>query len=189
MPLPSIVAVVFAVAAGAPAETVGKTQSGWTVGAFGGLGLTILSSEVNRSAIGLNAGYGKPEPRFRLGKIPAQLVLEGYAFNTRSTGIDMHPAFAETVVGGLAYSRWRWARRAGVGAYMDLGIGLSYADRTNRDLDSRLNSTPYFGGGLALARGSHEWLVGLAFHHLSNAGTRGNNQGMNFLLLSVRYRF
>ncbi len=181
--------LLAAIATSAYSEPPAKTAPGWTLGAFAGHGYTILSSEVNRDAIGLNIGYGKPEPHFRIGKLPAQLVFEGYTFNTRSDGINESKPFAETVFGAMSYARWRWPRKHGIGAYLDFGIGLCYADRSNRDLDSRVDSTPYLGGGFALPSGKGEWLVGAAWLHVSNAGTKGHNQGMNFLMIGARHRF
>lgn len=170
-------------------DTIGKTAPGFTFGAFGGKAFPVVGSEVSRHDFGFDLGYGKPEPRFRLGKLPAQLVYEAYYMDMRSEGIDHFPGFTESVFGALAFARYRWPRAHAVGGYGDMGIGLAYADRSNRDLDSRIDSTPYLGAGLAIASGKSEWLIGLSILHISNAGTKGNNQGINNLLFDIRYRF
>jgi Lipid A 3-O-deacylase (PagL) len=156
---------------------------------FGGQSLTILGSEDKRTAIGFGVGYGKPEPRFAMPRVGAQLVWEGYYDHSGSPGIrNDRPNQAESL-GVLAYGRWRWPQKRGLGAYATLGWGIQYANQTSRDLDSKINSTPMIGFGVSWNTGQGEGSLGIRLLHISNAGLVGENQGQNQLFLVYGWRF
>ena len=153
-------------------------------------GQIMLGSEDVRGGYGLSYGYGRPEPKFRAGQIPAQLVYEGYLNHTQSPGVDPLPGDATYATGGLAYSRWRWPLdKHGNGVYVDLGWGFQYASHPTVDLDTRWNSTPIFGVGGAFRSGDQEFLIGLRYLHISNGGTDRPNFGDNQILLTLGIRY
>ncbi len=163
-------------------------SSHYFMGFFGRSEL-IFGSEDSRFGGGLSYAYGKPEKRFQLGHIPAQLVYEGYVDHTQSGGSGFPPN-STLATGGLGYARWRWPMdQQGNGVYVDLGWGMQFANRPTLDLDTRLNSTPVLGLGGVFRDGSKEFLIGLRYLHISNAGTNHPNFGQNeiFLTLGVRY--
>lgn len=156
---------------------------------FGGQSMTILGSEDRRTGFGLGFGYGRPEPRFHVRGMRTQLVYEAYYDHTSSRGASGHgPNQAETF-GAMAYGRWRWPLKRGVGIYATAGWGLQYTNRTSVDLDSNINSTPMLGLGFSWDTGDGEASIGLRFLHISNAGTRGRNQGQNQLYLVYSWSF
>jgi hypothetical protein len=173
----------------AGAQTLGKTDPSTEVGIFAGQGKQILGSELKRDAYGFSLAHGKPEPHFRIGKLPAQLVYEGYVLGTHSQANSFHAAQDDLGLGGLMYARYRWARNHGIGAYFDAGIGLIYVDKTNRDLSSHINSTPYLASGITFPSGKGEFILGGEWLHISNAGTVGHNLGANLFLVSLKYRW
>ena len=155
---------------------------------FGGQSMTILGSEDKRTAFGIGVAYGRPEPRFHIDGTGAQLVYEVYYDHSSSRGASGQPANETDSFGALAYARYRWPMREGFGFYATAGWGLQYSDRPTVDLDSRLNSTPMVGFGIAWDTGEGEGSIGLRFLHISNAGIVGRNQGQNQLHLVYSWR-
>jgi len=181
-------ASVFCVAAADNVDSVTK-PSHYITGFFGQSEM-IFGSEDGRFGGGIGYGFGRPEKRFQMGKIPAQLVVEGYIDHTQSDGGSGFPPNSTFAAGGLAFARWRWPMdKDGNGVYADLGWGMQLANRPTLDLDSRLNSTPVCGFGGAYRDGDREYLIGLELLHISNAGTVRPNYGQNelFFTMTVRY--
>lgn len=157
---------------------------------FFGQSATILGSEDGRYGGGIGYAYGQPEKRFKMGGALAQLVYEGYVDHTESDGSNTYPANATVALGGLAYARWRWPLdREGNGFYTDLGWGLQFANQPTLDLDTRLNSTPVLDFGGTIKDGHTEYMVGIRYLHISNAGTDRPNYGQNefFFTVGIRY--
>jgi len=161
------------------------------ISGFLGKSMIMLGSEDVRFGGGLSYAFGRPEKRFQLGQIPAQLVYEGYVDATHSNGANGCSPNSTIAVGGLAYARWRWPLdRHGNSMFFDLGWGLQLADEPTVDLSSDLNSTPVLDIGGIHRAGKLEYLAGLRVLHISNAGTDRPNYGQNelFLMFGVRYR-
>lgn len=157
---------------------------------FYGKSIGWLGSEEVRVGGGLGYAVGQPEPRFAWGRIPAQLVYEGYVNHTWGVSNYKEHNTNTIALGGLAYGRWFWPQdHEGRGMYADLGWGLQYADHPTHDLDLKLNSTPVFGIGGLFPMGKREFMVGLRYMHVSNAGTKEPNQGQNQFYLLVGLRF
>lgn len=172
-----------------------RTRPGYYVSGFFGRSLLILGSKDQRTGGGFSVEYGKPEPRFQIKSIPAQLVYELYADRTYSHGISREGPNQTWGLGFLALARHRWPLSPhGVGFFTDLGFGVHYEDIQTHDLPTHFNTTPTIGFGIAFpgAHG-HEWLVGLRLLHISNGGTgghsEGSNPGQNQVLATVGYRF
>lgn len=167
-----------------------RTRSSHYFTAFGLQGQRIFGSQDLRTGNGFSYGYGRPEPKFRWGQIPAQLVYEGYLDHTESRGAQGRPPNRTYALGGLAYSRWRWPLdKMGNGVYADIGWGFQLADHPTLDLDSQFNSTPFLTFGGTFKYGEREFMVGLRYLHISNANLKGRNRGENELLLSVGFRY
>ena len=193
MKLPTCILAVFAFSAFATAsdnDIDPRISSSHYVMGFFGQSEIIFGSEDGRFGGGFSYAYGRPEKRFTAGKIPAQFVYEGYIDHTQSDGGSGYPANSTFAVGGLGYARWRWPMDSqGNGVYADLGWGLQLANQPTLDLESRLNSTPVGGFGGVYKAGDREYLIGIRFLHISNAGLVKPNYGQNelFLTLGVRY--
>ena len=165
------------------------TSSHYFMGFFGQSEI-IFGSEDGRFGGGFSYAYGRPEKRFQMGEIPAQLVYEVYIDHTQSDGGAGFPPNYTLATGVLGYSRWRWPMdKDGNGMYADLGVGLQAATRPTLDLESVVNSTPVGDIGGVYKDGHREYLIGLRFLHISNAGFVKPNYGQNevFLTLGVRY--
>ncbi len=160
------------------------------ISGFLAYGQVILGSEDQRWGGGISYGYGRPEPRFQCGKIPAQLVYELYADHTQSHGLGRWGQNSTFALGSVAFARWRWPLdKQGNGIYVDLGWGLQVADKPTLNLDSMLNSTPMGGIGGTYGFGDKEFIVGVRFLHASNAGLKGHNRGDNQLLFTMGFRY
>lgn len=157
---------------------------------FFGQSQTILGSEDGRFGGGLSYAFGQPEKRFAMRGIPGQLVYEGYVDHTQSFGNMGFPPNATFALGALSYSRWRWPiDRNGNGVYADLGWGLQFANRPTLDLDTRLNSTPVIDIGGTYRDGHIEYLIGIRYIHISNAGTDHPNYGQNEFFFTFGFRY
>lgn len=165
-----------------------KTGKSYFVGAWGGQGQLILGSQDQRVTGGLSFGYGMPDPRIRWKSIPGQFIREFYIQRSHSKGVG-EPRNDSNSFGFLAIARWRPARGRGFGMYADLGFGIQVQDKTSVDLDSKYNTTPMVGIGVASRVGDTEVLYGLRLLHISNGGTRKPNHGQNQLLLTAFVRF
>jgi len=157
---------------------------------FYGKSIGWLGSEEVRVGGGVGYAVGKPEPRFAWGRITAQVVYEGYVNHTWGMSSYKGHDVNTIGVGALAYGRWFWPKdSAGRGMYADLGWGLQYANHPTHDLDLKVNSTPVVGIGGLFPAGKREYMIGLRYLHVSNAGTKEPNQGQNqfYLLFGVRF--
>jgi hypothetical protein len=156
---------------------------------FGGQSLLIIGSEDRRVGIGIGLGYGRPEPRFTFQKVPAQLVYEVYYDHTSSRGASGQGPNQVESVGALAYARYMWAKKRGMGFYATVGWGLQYSNQTTVDLGSKINSTPTVGFGVTWDTGEGEGSIGIRLLHISNGGLVPPNQGQNQLFLVYSWRF
>jgi len=165
------------------------TPSHYFAGFFGKSQI-IFGSEDGRFGGGVSYAFGKPEKRFQMGEIPAQLVYEGYVDHTQSDGGSGFPANSTFAVGGLAYARWRWqVDKFGNGVYYDLGWGLQAASEVTLDLESTVNSTPVMDFGGVYREGHREYMIGLRYLHISNAGIVRPNYGQNEVFLTIGCRY
>ena len=164
---------------------IGQNNGGATrlLTVFGGQSYEILGSEDVRQAWGMGIQWVRSERALRFKGFMADLVMEGYFLDSTSKGASQMPPNRTLAFGGLAMARYKWPVKNDVRGYLEIGWGLQYTPETSVDLDSNINSTPVLGFGASIQRSGHEFLVGLRYLHISNAGIRGNNQGQNGLNL------
>ncbi|MBX3118495.1 MAG: acyloxyacyl hydrolase [Fimbriimonadaceae bacterium] len=156
----------------------------------GGLGrsLTILGSEELRRGYTLGLQYELPNTRARLFGHNADLVLEGYYGNNRRGVLDLEPPSTLISAGVLVFFRFKKHLHGDTAYLVDLGWGLTYGSDRTRDLDSRLNSSPALSFWISHGPRHREFMYGLRYLHLSNAGFVGNNQGQNQIFLTFGIR-
>ena len=82
---------------------------------------------------------------------------------------------------------FRYARSRTSGPYVEAAIGLHFLTDTHIKPDVTLSTHFQFGDhiGVGWRRGAYD--VSLRLQHLSNAGLRNPNPGVNFLLLRLGY--
>jgi hypothetical protein len=152
-------------------------------------GQAFLGSEDIRRGGFYGFEYAKPEPRFRWRTNRAQMVWEGYFLSSKGQGFDNLPVNHTNAFGGLVLARY-WKRGdEGLPTYFELGCGLQWASMPTQDLDSQLSSTPVIGVGVAVPFEGQELLISARIFHISNAGTKGSNQGQNQFHFLVGLRF
>lgn len=156
----------------------------------GGLGrsLTVLGSEELRRGYTLGLQYEMPNTRVRLFGHDAKLVLEGYYGNNSRGFLDLEPPNTLVSFGALAFYRFRKHLHGDTVWLIDVGWGLTYGSEKTRDLDSRLNSTPTVSLWVSHGPRNREFMYGIRFMHLSNAGFVGKNQGQNQVYLTFGVR-
>lgn len=165
----------------------GAQEGKWYLHIRGGKALEpFLGSEDPREFLSVGMSYARPDPRLRFRRHLAEFVMEAQFERSHSHGASGQPANYTDSVGIAAAARYRWGKNF----FLDIGWGLQYSDQRTVDLNSRLNSTPFVGGGLSFRHRGSEYLVGARFFHLSNAGLEGDNQGSNQLgfFLAVQFR-
>jgi hypothetical protein len=107
-----------------------------------------------------------------------------------SFGLTIHPG-ARTVaaVNMLALYHLRFLAAGRVTPYIEGGIGGIYTDfqaQGKGQQGSRINFNPLLGVGLEVApRSGPPFFAAVRLHHLSNAGLRRANQGVDSALLMV----
>ena len=82
---------------------------------------------------------------------------------------------------------FRYARSRTSGPYIEGAIGLHFLTDTHIKPDVTLSTHFQFGDHLGVGWRSGRYDVGLRLQHLSNAGLRNPNPGVNFLLLRLAY--
>ncbi len=157
------------------------------IGGFG-QSLTILGSEEERRGYTLGLQYEVPKTRIRAFGHNAQLVLEGYYGNNSRGVLDLEPPSRLVSAGFLAFYRFRKHLDGDTAYLFDIGWGLTYGNAKTRDLDSRLNSTPTLSLWISHGPKHREFMYGLRYMHLSNAGLVGHNQGQNQLYFTFGIR-
>ena len=82
---------------------------------------------------------------------------------------------------------FRYARSRTSGPYLEAAIGLHFLSDTHIQPNVTLSTHFQFGDhiGVGLRRGRYDF--GLRLQHLSNAGLRNPNPGVNFVSLRVAY--
>lgn len=82
---------------------------------------------------------------------------------------------------------------AGFSAYAELAVGFHLLSRTSVSPERQFGSAFQFGDvifGLGMRFGDKgQYDIGYRYQHLSNAGIKGPNQGINFHQLRLLYRF
>jgi hypothetical protein len=73
------------------------------------------------------------------------------------------------------------------GAYFDAGIGGHMISDSHISSDLRISTRFQFGDHLGIGYRHERYDIGLRFQHLSNAGLRNPNPGINFLVVRVQY--
>lgn len=131
----------------------------------------------------------RPEPRFAFVGRPAQAVWSVYYMNTRGSGFANQPERSMDTVGATIGARYPLGLVLRNEMFLEAGWGLSYSSQNTIDLDSKVNSTPYLGAGFFFNTAGQQWIIGVRWWHMSNAGFRGQNLGMNNMQYTLGIRF
>lgn len=153
-------------------------------GFFAGRSELVLGTDDPRFGGGFFYEYGRPEPKLKFLRVPAQHVSEFYMDRTHSHGANGELTNDSYAAGVLEIARMRFKS-----AFFDVGWGLQAQNRATTDVPSYINSTPIVGTGFVFHAAHADWFTGVRWLHISNAGTMHRNPGQNelFLMLGVRY--
>ena len=165
-------------------------QRHWFSSAFAGQSMIVFGSSDPRMVGGYGIGYTFGDrAKLRIHKHPGNLIGELYYNYSKSNGIKAYPANSSSAFGVLAYSRYTWYPKEAPASFFDLGWGIQVASRTTHDLESKINSTPFFDFGIIVGPDHPRAFVGGRFMHISNAGTVGKNEGQNQIYFLVQIPF
>ena len=160
---------------------------GYYIGIFGGKTAVMLGSNEKRTGFGFTFQYGENFPSLRFRKYPGELVVEMSFDYSHGGGFKTYGANDRFGFSILPMARWRGRPKDGRSLFIDLGLGLYFSDPTV-DINSFISTQPTLDAGIDFKSGEHEWLIGLRLRHVSNGGTKGPNDGQNFIALFVNYR-
>ena len=107
-------------------------------------------------------------------------------FGEAALFVYSHPR-ATFAVGPIAIGlRRQFGQRGAVRPFISGGAGLMVTRLDVIELDRAFNGQLFYGGGLRWLRprGPH-WRIEIRNHHLSNAGTAGENLGLNAFMVIV----
>ena len=159
------------------------------VSIFYGRSQPILGSEDFRRGGGLMLGYGRRDPKLKIGNLEGELVWNAYWLETSSDGVNGDLPNTTEAYGLLASTLYRWKIGRDFGFYATLGFGVQYVDQTTYDLPLNLNTTPAFGLGVLFRQNGLEYNFGINLLPISNGGRKPPNPGQNFVVLSLGIRF
>ena len=154
--------------------------------------LYLQAGVAERNAYATTVGVTWPWPTWfwGLGSGVVRGQWDGYLSNWSSRPADT--ARRNTLVLGLGPSL-RWRGDAGQSPwFVELGTGVSWANRHYRNRSDAFGSRFNFASHLGLGRNfgaqqAHE--ISLRIQHSSNAGMKEPNPGENFLLLRYAHAF
>lgn len=178
--------VVFGQSAGAVDR---NSESYWSGNVAAGFGQDVLGSEDVRRGGLYGVSYSTPWNRLRYKNNRAQVVVSGYYMFTKGGGYDYLPVNHLHTYGISAAARYWNHIFKGTETFFDFGWGLSYGNKMTIDLSSRVNSTPFLGVGAVIPGTDGRLLATVRWFHMSDAGTKGNNQGLNQIQYGLSWRF
>ena len=161
----------------------------WSFEASTALGQRVLGSEQIRRggfyAVSLSTDWNG----LRYASQDGQFVVRGYYMFSKGSEFRGGPVFNMHTVGLTASARYWNELIKGTDTYLELGWGLAFNNMVTRDLDTRLLSTPVIGLGMVIPGTDAKYSLSVRWFHMSNAGTRGNNQGLNMVHYGLQVRF
>lgn len=166
------------------ADAAGKTREGDVPNRYGVIALA--GSSYNPSGIEFWQAGGVAV--FDYDKVWHHWAPEGLRFKLEyclGTTLDGEPrtvasldAFALQYLDIIATERLR--------PYLEAGIGVAYTDFQVEGQGSRVNFNPVLGAGVEFPlRNASSLFVSVRLHHLSNAGLKDENRGINSAVLAV----
>ena len=161
----------------------------WRVSASALFGQDWLGSEDTRRGALYSVAYGRPEPRLHFWGYDAEMDLEAYFMFTKGGADFIAGPNSSFHYGLLLVGRYYQHYAKTLRAFVEGGWGLQYTNRLTHDIDSLWNSTPMIGAGFIVPMRGDELMVSLRYFHISNGGTAGDNEGLNFFQLSAGLRF
>ena len=156
-------------------------RSSWYVSAGPAFGQVIIGSEDTRRGQAYAVGRVTYSRGLSSSHVPGYMVTELTYNSTRGGGFEDIPGDQLRIVGLQVAARWHPTWLANHKVYAQIGLGITYADHTTRDLDSSFNTAPFVAVGATWPLRGDRAVVEVRFWHVSNGGTVGNNQGMNQL--------
>ena len=133
--------------------------------------------------------FSHPEPRFHIWNYNAEFDIEGYYMFTKGGARFLAGPNSSHHYGLLFIDRYYQHMSGEVRTFLEGGWGVQYTNRLTHDIDSMWNSTPMLGAGFVVPVQGKELMFTVRYFHISNAGTQGGNEGLNFFQVLVGLRY
>jgi hypothetical protein len=179
-----VLVLTVAMAASAPAQ-----EPRWGVRTSALFGQDWLGSEDTRRGGYYAVSHSHREPRFHFWGYDAEMDLEAYYMVTKGGSDFVAGPNTSHHYGLLVIGRYYQKYAKSARAFVEGGWGLQYTNRLTHDLDSLWNSTPMIGAGFIVPLDDTELMFSVRYFHISNGGTAGDNEGLNFFQFTVGARF
>jgi hypothetical protein len=180
---PALAALLGLSCAATPAQEM------WRASAGAVFGQTWLGSQDLRSGGIYTVSYARPEPRLHFWGYDAEMDFEAYYMFSQGGGDFLAGHNSSHHYGLMAVGRYYQKYTKSTRAFVEAGWGLQFTNRLTHDLDSRINSTPMLGVGIVVPFEDFEVMFNVRYFHISNAGTAGGNEGLNFFQVQTGLRF
>jgi hypothetical protein len=164
-------------------------ETKWRVSAGALYGQDWLGSEDTRRGAMYSFSYSHPEPRLHFWGYDAELDIEPYFMFTKGGADFIAGPNSSFHYGVLLIGRYFQHYTHATRAFVEGGWGLQYTNRLTHDIDSLWNSTPMLGVGFIVPFKGEELMFTVRYFHISNGGTAGDNEGLNFFQFSAGLRF
>lgn len=161
----------------------------WRVSAGALFGQTWLGSQDLRQGGYYAIARSRPEPRLHFWGHAAEMDVEAYYMYTKGGHWSILPTNNSHHYGVMLVGRYFQRTASRTRAFLEAGWGLQYTNRVTHDIDSNWNSTPMIGLGFDVELKGYDLMFGARYFHISNAGTVGGNEGLNFLQFQVGFRY
>ncbi len=161
----------------------------WSVSASALFGQDWLGSEDTRRGAMYAVSRSKHEPRLHFMGYDADLDVEAYYMFTKGGSDFIAGPNSSHHYGVLFTGRYFQHYAKSARAFVEGGWGLQYTNRLTHDLDSLWNSTPMLGMGIIVPFDKKDLMISVRYFHISNAGTAGDNEGLNFIQFRFGLRF
>lgn len=161
----------------------------WGASASALFGQDWLGSEDTRRGGLYSVSRSQREPRLHFWGYDAELDYEAYYMFTKGGADFMAGPNSSHHYGLLLVGRYYQKYAKSARAFVEGGWGLQYTNRLTHDLDSLWNSTPLVGAGVIVPFERYELMLSVRYFHISNAGTAGDNEGLNFFQVRFGLRF
>lgn len=150
----------------------------------GGTAVKLLGTSETRQNLSLSLEWARPSRALQPN--PSQFAAQATCYVRLLTSFAGDDTFDIGVLGIGA----RWSGISGrlKNGYLELGTGISLSDGLSIDVNDHFNFVSFLGGGAYFSESPNAPRLGVRWSHISNAGLRPPNRGLNQveIVLGVR---
>lgn len=139
--------------------------------------------------LNIHGGYGRDfktsdNQHGMLGAGISYFIIENLSLDAELNGLYIDQRGSNALAGNVnLLFRWHFFSQETWSIYLDGGAGLFYASKRVPQDGTRFNFTPQAGGGVSFEIAQDlRMMLGVRWHHISNARTSSNNPGRDSVM-------